>query len=222
MTTNANGTTQPSSLVVGLLLTVITIVALGAVGKTAVLSPLDQVLLIISGMTTIAALAAFDHYRKFSISIKPSSLNRQRTFIQKLFGRRFQDESELFLERIKHINDVEKQSYQQNNEAEIEAVQTVKFIISRIKKELERIANSSGIDLDDHELYLAPLLSLFIERNILSESLLKDLKNFQSDFNQAASKQEVSQNIVELLRSSSQILAQLQQTTDDTRLPRQK
>ena len=81
---DSNRTTQRSSLVVGLILIFTTVIALYAVEKSTILSPLVQVLLTISGMTTIAALAAFDQHRKLGRNVDQLSLNNRKSSFQYL------------------------------------------------------------------------------------------------------------------------------------------
>lgn len=177
-------------LIVGLILSFITGILVVIAGKDEVISEIDRVLILISGMTTGAALSAFNFYRGNGITenLVNENYNDKDVFLdEQIVSNAISSlvlmdipELELFGEQEKEkVTNINTSSWNLNLSqllSEDNSLALAKLRIE-IEQEIRRLAYLNNIDIDAHPLGVTNLAQELVSQGILSTIWLEALKD---------------------------------------------
>lgn len=201
-----------SSLIVGLILASVTAYLLVAVGKNETTSGINQVLLIISGMTTIAALSAFDRF--VERNRKTSSSVDEILFDEVLISKNILEIETSTRNAQQEDKGVFPQSLpwdlSLNQLVGVDSSLALAQLRIEIERELRRIAYEHKIDISIRPIGIVGLAQELVDREDIPATWLGILKEINTVCSRAIHGMEISNaQANSVLRVGGQILEQL-------------
>ena len=203
------------SLIVGLILALITAYLLIVVGKNETLSGIDQVLLIIAGMTTIATLSALGSFieesKKTDSSVDNISFSEALVSTRILEGKT--DASTIVT--IERKDQVSSHSYSPwelnlNQLVGIDNSLALAQLRIEIEIELRRIAYKHGIDITVRPIGVVAMAQELVYKEVIPAVWLGVLKEINTVCNKAIHGLEISdEQSISVVRVGGQMLEQL-------------
>lgn len=201
-----------SSVFVGVFLASVTALMLGIVDKTDMNSGIDQVLVIISGMTIIAALSAFKRVGEQvpASAYSGMDISFNETWIAQTLSKETQSPNILVNKTYQVYLQASPWDLSLDRLVGTDNSLALAKLRLEIERELRRIAYQKGIDIGSRPIGVIHLAEELVSKEIIPATWLGGLKEIITVCNQAVHGIEVSDEVAaSVVRVGGQLLEQI-------------